>query len=179
MGSKIRNPKALMWGFGNEPARREAFLNTARQNVLFLGKWLLLAFTLESLMVAYVPGDLIARIAGDGSLLSIASATLVGVPSYLNGTAALPLAAGLIKKGMAPERPWRSSWAAASHPFPPRLRCGPSRSEKSSPPTWVWPALVRCFRVWLIRWSRAEREKDDCGAARHGGDATPGLAGKS
>lgn len=101
-GSKIRNPSAVVWGFWNEPARREAFWNTARQNALFLGKWLLLAFTLESLMVAYVPGDLIARIAGDGSLLSIASATLVGIPSYLTGNAALPLVAGLIEKGMAP-----------------------------------------------------------------------------
>jgi uncharacterized membrane protein YraQ (UPF0718 family) len=53
-------------------------------------------------MVAYVPGDLIARIAGDGSVLSIAAATLVGIPSYLNGNAALPLVAGLIDKGMAP-----------------------------------------------------------------------------
>jgi uncharacterized membrane protein YraQ (UPF0718 family) len=101
-GSKIRNPKAVMWRYWQEPARRDAFRNTALQNAMFLGKWLLLAFMLESLMVAYVPGDLIARIAGDGSVLSIATAALVGIPSYLNGNAALPLVAGLIDKGMAP-----------------------------------------------------------------------------
>jgi uncharacterized membrane protein YraQ (UPF0718 family) len=100
--SKIRNPKAVEWRFWHEAARREAFGSTAMQNALFLGKWLLLAFMLESLMVAYVPGDLIARIAGDGSLLSIMTGTLVGIPSYLNGNAALPLVAGLIEKGMAP-----------------------------------------------------------------------------
>jgi uncharacterized membrane protein YraQ (UPF0718 family) len=72
------------------------------QNGLFLGKWLLLAFALESVMVAYVPSDLVARVAGDGGLLSILGATLVGVPSYLNGNAALPLVAGLMVKGMAP-----------------------------------------------------------------------------
>ena len=72
------------------------------QNALFLGKWLLLAFVLESLMVAYVPSDLVTRIAGDGGFLSILGATLVGIPSYLNGNAALPLVAGLIEKGMAP-----------------------------------------------------------------------------
>lgn len=101
-GSKIRNPKAVVWRFWQEPARREAFQAGARQNALFLGKWLVLAFLLESLMVAYVPGHLIAAIAGDGGFLSIVGATLVGIPSYLNGNAALPLVAGLMDKGMAP-----------------------------------------------------------------------------
>ncbi|MBI3515739.1 MAG: permease [Proteobacteria bacterium] len=101
-GAKIRNPKSVVWPFWRESARRDAFLAGARQNALFLGKWLLLAFLLESLMIAYLPDDLVARIAGDGSLLSIATATAVGIPSYLNGNAALPLVAGLIDKGMAP-----------------------------------------------------------------------------
>lgn len=101
-GSRIRNPKAVVWRYWEEPARREAFRNSAAQNAMFLGKWLLLAFLLESLMLAYVPGDLIARMAGDGSIVSILLATLIGVPSYLNGNAALPLVAGLIDKGMAP-----------------------------------------------------------------------------
>ena len=101
-GSKIRNPKAVVWRYWEEPARREAFWANARQNALFLGKWLTLAFVLESLMVAYVPGNLVAGIAGDGGLLSIVAATLVGIPSYLNGNAALPLVAGLLDKGMAP-----------------------------------------------------------------------------
>jgi uncharacterized membrane protein YraQ (UPF0718 family) len=101
-GSKIRNPKTVAWRFWQEPARRDAFRATALQNTFFLGKWLLLAFLLESLMVAYVPGDLIARVAGDGSVLSILAATAVGVPSYLTGNAALPLVGGLMEKGMAP-----------------------------------------------------------------------------
>jgi uncharacterized membrane protein YraQ (UPF0718 family) len=101
-GSKIRNPKAVVWRYWGEPARREAFWTSARQNALFLGKWLLLAFVLESLMVAYVPKDLVASIVGDGGFLSILAATLVGIPSYLNGNAALPLVAGLMDKGMAP-----------------------------------------------------------------------------
>lgn len=101
-GSKIRNPKAVVWRFWQEPARRDTFWAGARQNAQFLGKWLVLAFALESLMVAYVPGDLIAGVAGDGSAFSILAATFVGIPSYLNGNAALPLVAGLIDKGMAP-----------------------------------------------------------------------------
>jgi hypothetical protein len=35
-------------------------------------------------------------------LLPIVTATLVGVPAYLNGYAALPLVGGLIEQGMAP-----------------------------------------------------------------------------
>lgn len=101
-GSKIRNPKAVVWRYWQEPARRETFWAGARQNAFFLGKWLVLAFALESLMVAYVPADLIGGIAGDGGFLSILGATLVGIPSYLNGNAALPLVAGLMDKGMAP-----------------------------------------------------------------------------
>ena len=101
-GSSIRNPKAVVWRFWNEAGRRDAFWKNARQNGPFLGKWLLLAFVLESLMVAYVPADLVVHIAGDGSILSILAATLVGIPSYLNGNAALPLIEGLMDKGMAP-----------------------------------------------------------------------------
>ena len=101
-GRRFRNPKAVAWRYWQEPARREAFWTSARQNAVFLGKWLVLAFVLESLMVAYVPKDLVASVAGDGGFLSILGATLVGIPSYLNGNAALPLVAGLMAKGMAP-----------------------------------------------------------------------------
>ena len=74
--------KAVVWRYWQEPARRETFRAGARQNFsLFLGKWLVLAFVLESLMVAYVPADLIANVAGDGGFLSILGATLVGIPA--------------------------------------------------------------------------------------------------
>ena len=101
-GSKIRNPKAVVWRYWHEPARRDAFWTNARQTTLFLGKWLTLAFVLESLMVAYIPNNLVASIAGDGSFLSILTAHAGRHPSYLNGNAALPLVAGLMDKGMAP-----------------------------------------------------------------------------
>ncbi|KAB2847241.1 MAG: permease, partial [Hyphomicrobiaceae bacterium] len=67
-GSKIRNPKAVVWRYWQEPARRESFWSNARQNTLFLGKWLTLAFLLESLMVAYVPNNLVASVTGDGGV---------------------------------------------------------------------------------------------------------------
>ena len=53
-------------------------------------------------MIAFVPGDWVARAVGGDGFMSVLIATLVGVPAYLNGYAALPLVAGLIGQGMAP-----------------------------------------------------------------------------
>ena len=101
-GARIRVPKAVVWPFWREEARRAAFLKGAGSNLVFLGKWLILAYVLESLMLAYVPAAWIAAAVGDGGLASIGVASLVGVPAYLNGYAALPLVAGLMDTGMAP-----------------------------------------------------------------------------
>jgi uncharacterized membrane protein YraQ (UPF0718 family) len=101
-GAKVRNPKPVVWAFWSERARVETFGKKALQNILFLGKWLALAFLLESLMLAYVPAESVAGLVGDGGIGSIALATIVGVPAYLNGYAALPLVAGLVEQGMAP-----------------------------------------------------------------------------
>lgn len=101
-GGKVRAPKQVVWAFWHEPARNAAFAKDARQNLLFLGKWLTLAFLLESLMLAYVPADLVAQSVGSGGWLPVIGATLVGIPAYLNGYAALPLVQGLIEQGMHP-----------------------------------------------------------------------------
>ncbi len=101
-GAKVRSPRDVTWRFWREPQRRETFGRNGLRNSIFLGKWLLLAFLLESVMLAYVPGELIVKVLGQGGLLTVALATIVGVPAYLNGYAALPLVAGLVGQGMAP-----------------------------------------------------------------------------
>jgi uncharacterized protein len=101
-GSRVRRPKPVVWQWWTESDRRQRFWNGAGKNAWFLGKWLALAFLLESLMLVYVPDGWIRAIAGDGSLLSILGAALVGIPAYLNGYAALPLVGGLIEQGMSP-----------------------------------------------------------------------------
>ncbi|MEL6878946.1 MAG: permease [Cyanobacteria bacterium J06607_10] len=101
-GSSIRNPKPVVWKFWPEEKRRQKFWSGARKNAWFLGKWLALAFLLESLMLAYVPNGWIGAIAGDSSLFAIIIAAIVGAPAYLNGYAALPLVDGLIQQGMNP-----------------------------------------------------------------------------
>lgn len=53
-------------------------------------------------MIAFVPAKWVASAVGGDGIASIATATVVGVPAYLNGYAALPLVSGLVEQGMAP-----------------------------------------------------------------------------
>ena len=101
-GSRVRNPQPPVWKFWPQAKRRQKFWQGMRSNAWFLGKWLALAFLLESLMLVYVPNGWIQTVAGDSSWVSIVGAALVGIPAYLNGYAALPLVEGLINQGMAP-----------------------------------------------------------------------------
>lgn len=93
---------APVWAFWRVPERRGQFWREAGTAGLFLGRWLAFAFLLESLMVAYVPGETVAAWLGDGNPLAIPLAVIVGVPAYLNGYAAIPLVRGLIDLGMSP-----------------------------------------------------------------------------
>ncbi|MBI3113732.1 MAG: permease [Rhodospirillales bacterium] len=101
-GAKVRRPGPVVWTFWRDAKRRQSFAAEASRTVLFLGKWLTLAFVLESLMLAWVPADAIAGVVGPDSLWAIPIAVVVGVPAYLNGYAALPLVAGLLDMGVAP-----------------------------------------------------------------------------
>lgn len=101
-GAKVRAPKPVVWRFWHEGERRAKFGSTAWSTTLFLAKWLTLAFLLESLMLAWIPAETVTSVLGGAGIAPIAVSTLVGVPAYLNGYAALPLVGGLISQGMAP-----------------------------------------------------------------------------
>lgn len=92
---------SVMWWFWGDSERRRVFWANVRDTGLLLSKWLLVAFFLESLLLRYVPAELVVSWLGDG-IWALPLATLVGVPAYLNGYAAIPLMAGLIDLGMAP-----------------------------------------------------------------------------
>ena len=100
--SAVRAPKPVVWRFWQESERLGKFARIAWDTTLFLAKWLTLAFLIESLMLAWIPAETVTATLGGTGLLPIISATLVGVPAYLNGYAALPLVGGLIGQGMAP-----------------------------------------------------------------------------
>ena len=89
------------WRVWEEADRRAKFRDEFLSNGLFLLKWLALAYTLEALLVHYVPADLIARVVGGEGIVPIATAAVVGMPAYLNGYVAPPMLAGLINQGMS------------------------------------------------------------------------------
>ena len=95
-------PDSLQWKFWRERARVETFNQESLSIGVFLGKWLTLAFFLESLMIAYVSSAWIASYVGPDNWFAIPLAAIVGAPSYLNGYAAIPLISGLIEIGMPP-----------------------------------------------------------------------------
>ncbi len=105
-GSSCGGPKLsetnIKFRFWSDKARRQIFAKEFLNTTLFLGKWLTIAFLLESLLIAYVPADLVASMLGEGQSGAIPLAALVGVPAYMNGFAAIPLIAGLIELGMSP-----------------------------------------------------------------------------
>lgn len=89
------------WNILGSRAGRSAFLSGFASNGLFLLRWMVIAFLLESLMVVYLPGEKVASLLGD-SAGAIPLAVLLGVPSYLNSYAAIPLVRGLLDLGMNP-----------------------------------------------------------------------------
>jgi len=92
----------VMLAFWRDPARRAPFLAQARAIGLFMAKWLTLAFLIQSLLVAWIPPEQAARYLGGGEWWTVPLAALVGVPTYLNGYAAVPVIDGLLELGMAP-----------------------------------------------------------------------------
>jgi hypothetical protein len=69
-GRKSQPKSCRLAAHGTRRSAAKPFLKSAAQNALFPRQVALCSpSTLESLMVAYVPSDLVTRIAGDGSLL--------------------------------------------------------------------------------------------------------------
>ena len=97
-----RAPIEIDWRFWRERAKRGVFLDQLGSNGFFLGKWMALAFFIESLMIAYLPADAIAGMVGSENAIAIPLAALVGIPAYMNGYAAIPMVSGLLALGMTP-----------------------------------------------------------------------------
>ncbi len=89
------------WRFWQEADRRETFRETWVENALFLGKWLLVAYLFEAVMIAYGTTDYVAQWLGGEGLGTILLAALIGMPAYLNGYAAVGLIGGLAEQGMS------------------------------------------------------------------------------
>ena len=101
-GSDAMASTELRWAFWKDEARRAVFAAEARDIGSFLAKWLLFAFTVESLMVRWLPPEMIVSHLGGENVYAIPLAVAIGVPAYLNGFAAVPLVGELMSMGMAP-----------------------------------------------------------------------------
>ncbi len=95
-------PIKIAWRFWNEPVRKQEFAAQINSNGFFLGKWMTLAFFIESLMIAYIPAGYVASLIGSGNAAAIPISALLGIPAYMNGYAAIPLISGLMELGMTP-----------------------------------------------------------------------------
>jgi len=98
----VPEPEGVNWTFWSDNNRLRVFGKEARDVALFLSKWLLLAFAIESLMVAWLPADWVATYLGGDGLETILLAAAIGVPAYLNGYAAIPLVGELMEMGLQP-----------------------------------------------------------------------------
>ena len=93
--------KSPVWVFWKEKSRLQIFFFEFKANGFFLLKWMLFAYTLESLMIQYVPAEAIGSVVGGEGIVPIVLSALVGVPAYLNSYIAPPVVSGLISQGMS------------------------------------------------------------------------------
>ncbi|MBE7635998.1 permease [Sneathiella sp. P13V-1] len=101
-GSSCSAPKQInvTWAFWKREGGMDTFLRQGGDAAWFLGRWLAFAFLLEGIMISYVPADNVATLLGDGNAFALPLAALIGVPTYMNGYAAIPLVRGLMDLGM-------------------------------------------------------------------------------
>ena len=82
-------------------AGRHAYAwNEVRQIVGRIWKFVLIGVGVGALIHGFVPADFVARIAGDGSPLSVLVAVLAGVPMYSDAVGIIPVAQALLGKGV-------------------------------------------------------------------------------
>jgi uncharacterized membrane protein YraQ (UPF0718 family) len=85
-----------------EPALGRRLLAETWDATLMVVKFMLLAYTLEALIVLYVPQEWIVSALGGDQPFVIVLAALLGVPIYTSNLAAMPLIGGLLAQGMSP-----------------------------------------------------------------------------
>jgi uncharacterized membrane protein YraQ (UPF0718 family) len=97
-------------------------------------KFMTLAFFLEALIILYVPQEWITAALGRNNPMAIATAAVLGVPTYTSSLTALPMISGLLTQGMNP---------AAALAF---LIAGPTTTLPAM--AAVWPLVAR--RVFFL-----------------------------
>lgn len=81
-------------------ARHDYAFCQVKEIVGRIWKFVLIGVGVGSLMHGYVPKELIVGFAGDGSLLSVIGAVLIGLPLYSDAVGIIPVAEVLLQKGV-------------------------------------------------------------------------------
>jgi uncharacterized membrane protein YraQ (UPF0718 family) len=145
----------MNWRFWQDTERMKIFIDEAISIGVFLGKWLTLAFFLESLMLAYVSSEWIVSYVGADNPFAIPVAALVGAPSYLNGYAAIPLVSGLLEMGMTPGAAMAFITAGAVSSIPAAIAVF-ALVKKSVFVLYLSLGLVGAmFSAWVFQWANA------------------------
>ena len=76
------------------------FLLNVKDMGIFIGKYILVAFVLEALIVRYVPMELVGSILGIGNEAGPVLAALIGIPAYASSISAMPVVRGFMDLGM-------------------------------------------------------------------------------
>lgn len=76
------------------------FLINFKDLAVFVGKYILLAFVLEAVIVRYVPMDWVGSVLGSDNPFGPLLAAIIGVPAYTSGVSAIPIVRGLMDLGM-------------------------------------------------------------------------------
>ena len=88
----------LVWSFWGEQSRVANIWKECWETGWLLLKWMSFAFLLESLIVAPIPAEKVTQWFGGDGGRTIPFSPTIGIPTYLNGYAVIPLVAGLIEK---------------------------------------------------------------------------------
>jgi uncharacterized membrane protein YraQ (UPF0718 family) len=113
--------------------RQRLFKETLSATTMVI-KFMALAFFLEALIILYVPPEWITAALGRNNPMAIATAAVLGVPTYTSSLTALPMISGLLTQGMNP---------AAALAF---LIAGPVTTLPAM--AAVWPLVAR--RVFFL-----------------------------
>lgn len=93
--------KPFVWNFWKDASRRTAFWQSAWSTLLFLGKWLTLAFVIEALMVQLNLIEPLVGLMMNAGAFSVPLSALLGTPAYLNGDAAPMMVSTFVERGLS------------------------------------------------------------------------------
>jgi hypothetical protein len=125
-------------GSESETFWRRLFNETLSATAMVV-KFMALAFFLEALITLYVPQEWITAALGSHNPMAIATAAILGVPTYTSSLTALPMISGLLTQGMNP---------AAALAF---LVAGPTTTLPAM--AAVWPLVARRVFVLYVSFS--------------------------